>query len=92
MFGDSFDSWAGVIALVMVVLIAKWLLVGIGRLFQRYNTSLVIFYLVLLTPTALTHSFLLGILGSSSEELREQAIQEAVEFQLAVEQEREKRS
>ena len=92
MFGDSFDSWAGVIALVMIVLIAKWLLVGFGRLFQRYNTLLVIFYLVLLTPIALTHAFLLGMFGSSNEELREQAIQEEVEFQLAVEQEREKRS
>ena len=49
------------------------------------------FYLVLLTPTALTHSFLLGMFGSSSEELREQAIQEEVEFQLAVEEERERR-
>ena len=92
MYGDSFDSWAGLIALIVIVLIAKWLLVGIGRLFKRYNTLLVIFYLVLLTPIALTHSFLLGMFGSSSEELRERAIQEEVEFQLAVEQEREKRS
>ena len=30
MFGDSFDSWAGLIALVVIVLIAKWLLVGIA--------------------------------------------------------------
>ena len=76
----------------MIMLIAKWLLVGIGRPFQGYKTLIVIFYLMFLTPTAVTHSFLLGMFGSSSEEFQEQATQEEVKFQLAVEQEREKRS
>ena len=79
-----------IIAVFILLLIAKWLLTGIGRLFQRHNTLVVILYLVLLTPIALTHAFLIGVFGSSNQELREQAIKDEAEFQLRVEKEKAK--
>ena len=66
------------------LVIEKMQIFSFKKIFSRDTIPcLSFFYLVLLIPTALTHSFLLGMFGSSSEELREQAIREEVKFQLA---------
>jgi hypothetical protein len=92
MFGGTFNILHWAIALPILFFVAKWLLTGITRLFRRYNTLLVILYLVLLTPLALAHAFFLGVFGASEDELREQKIKEEAEFQLAVEKEKARRS
>ena len=78
------------IVVVIALLFFWWGIKGIYRLFQRYNTVLVILYLVLLTPIALTHAFFLGLFGLSEfERLRREAEKEARK-QVMVEEERRK--
>ena len=66
-------------------------LIGLGQLFERHNVILVIFYIVLLFPTAAAHALLLGLFGQSKKKRLKQAIKEEVDFQPQVEEERAKR-
>ena len=53
------------ISLLVVFVIS---LRGCIGLFQRYNSILVLLYILFLCPVALLHAFLLGLFGSSKEQ------------------------
>ena len=78
------------VVLILALLFFWWGIKGIYRLFQRHNTVLIILYLMLLTPIALTHAFFLGLFGLSEfERLRREAEKEARK-QVMIEEERRK--
>ena len=79
------------IALLFILLTAYWALRGIGQLFERYNPILVLLYLFLLFPIAMFHAFLLGMFGRSKKERMQKAIEDEVDHQLRVENEKQRR-
>jgi len=79
------------IALFVILLTAYWALRGIGQLFERYNPILVLLYLFLLFPVAMFHAFLLGMFGRSKKERMQKAIEDEVDHQLRVENEKKRR-
>ena len=83
----SIGHWLIVIAIFLIV--AKWLISGILRLFQRYNFILVMLYLFLLTPIALIHAFFLGVFGDSQDYEKERTIKDEVHRQLRMEKRKE---
>lgn len=79
------------IALFIILLMSYWALRGIGQLFERYNPILVILYFFLLFPVAMFHAFLLGMFGRSKNERLQKAIEDEVDHQLRIEEEKQKR-
>ena len=75
-------------------LIILAILVGIAcngaiKLFYKYNTLLVIAYIVFLFPFALIHSLLLGLFGDNRKQILAKKVKEQARFEKMVEKEKE---
>ena len=62
---------------------------GAIKLFYKYNTLLVIAYIVFLFPFALIHSLLLGLFGDSRKQMLAKKVKEQAKFEKMVEKEKE---
>ena len=77
-----------------LLLIIFAILVGIAfngaiKLFYKYNTLLVIAYIVFLFPFALIHSLILGLFGDSRKQMLAKKVKEQAKFEKMVEKEKE---
>ena len=77
-----------------LLLIIFAILVGIAckgaiKLFYKYNTLLVIAYIVFLFPFALIHSLLLGLFGDNRKQILAKKVKEQAKFEKMVEKEKE---
>ena len=77
-----------------LLLIILAILVGIAcngaiKLFYKYNTLLVIAYIVFLFPFALIHSLLLGLFGDNRKQILAKKVKEQAKFEKMVEKEKE---
>ena len=63
---------------------------GAIKLFYKYNTLLVIAYIVFLFPIALAHSFFLGLFGDNRKQILEKKVKEQARFETLVEEEKNK--
>ena len=77
-----------------LLLIILAILVGITcngaiKLFYKYNTLLVIAYIVFLFPFALIHSLLLGLFGDNRKQILAKKAKEQAKFEKMVEKEKE---
>ena len=75
-------------------LIILAILVGIAfngaiKLFYKYNTLLVIAYIVFLFPIALAHSLLIGLFGDNRKQILAKKVKEQAKFEKMVEKEKE---
>ena len=82
-----------VIILIIVLLITA-LLIGIlwkgaVKIFYKYNTLLVIAYIVFLSPIAFCHILLLGLFGDTKKQMMEKKVKEQARFETLVEEEKE---
>ena len=59
------------------------------KLFYKYNTLLVIAYIVFLFPIALAHSLFLGLFGDSRKQMLAKKVKEQAQFEKMVEDEKE---
>ena len=78
-----------------LLLIILAILIGIAcngaiKLFYKYNTLLVIAYIVFLFPIALAHSLLLGLFGDNRKQILAKKVKEQARFETLVEQEKNK--
>jgi hypothetical protein len=78
------------ISLLFALLILYWIAKGTILLFQRYNTLLVVAYVVFIFPVAFIHAFFLGIFGKSQEELLRREAQQEAKRQMLIEEEKNK--
>ena len=77
-----------------LLLIILAILVGIAcngaiKLFYKYNTLLVIAYIVFLFPIALVHSILIGLFGDNRKQILAKKVKEQARFEKMVEKEKE---
>ena len=77
-----------------LLLIIFAILVGIAcngaiKLFYKYNTLLVIAYIVFLFPIALVHSILIGLFGDNRKQILAKKVKEQARFEKMVEKEKE---
>ena len=77
-----------------LILIIVAILVGIAfngaiKLFYKYNTLLVIAYIVFLFPIALAHSLLIGLFGDNRKQILAKKVKEQAKFEKMVEKEKE---
>ena len=63
---------------------------GVIKLFYKYNTLLVIAYIIILFPFALIHSILLGLFGDTRKQMMEKKVKEQARFETLVEAEKSK--
>ena len=75
-------------------LIILAILVGIAcngaiKLFYKYNTLLVIAYIVFLFPIALVHSLFLGLFGDSRKQMLAKKVKDQAQFEKMVEEVKE---
>ncbi len=75
-------------------LIILAILVGVAcngaiKLFYKYNTLLVIAYIVFLFPIALAHSLFLGLFGDTRKQMMAKKVKEQAQFEKMVEDEKE---
>ena len=78
-----------IILLVLAVVIGiVWN--GAIKLFYKYNTLLVIAYIIILFPFALIHSILLGLFGDTRKQMMEKKVKEQARFETLVEAEKSK--
>ena len=63
---------------------------GAVKLFYKYNTLLVIAYIIILFPFALIHSILLGLFGDTRKQMMEKKVKEQARFETLVEAEKSK--
>ncbi|MDB9933714.1 hypothetical protein OAE45_03745 [Candidatus Thioglobus sp.] len=75
--------------LLVIGLMAYWSFRGLIGLFQRYNTILIILYLIILFPIAFLHMFVLGIFGDNKKERELNEAKKEAERQVMVEKEKE---
>ena len=82
---------------ILILLIPLLLLLGIWvvwngaiKLFYKYNTLLVIAYIIILFPFALIHSILLGLFGDTRKQMMEKKVKEQARFETLVEAEKSK--
>ena len=78
-----------------LILIILAILVGIAfngaiKLFYKYNTLLVIAYIVILFPFALIHTIFLGLFGDTKKVMMKKKVQEQAKFEKLVEEEKNK--
>ena len=76
-----------------LLLIIFAILVGIAcngaiKLFYKYNTLLVIAYIVFLFPIALAHSILIGLFGDNRKQILAKKVKEQARFEKMVEKEK----
>ena len=77
-----------IILLVLAVVIGiVWN--GAIKLFYKYNTLLVIAYIVILFPFALIHTILLGLFGDTKKQMMAKKVKEQAKFEKLVEDEKE---
>jgi hypothetical protein len=77
-----------IILLVLAVVIGiVWN--GAIKLFYKYNTLLVIAYIVILFPFALIHTILLGLFGDTKKQMMAKKVKEQAKFEKLVENEKE---
>ena len=62
---------------------------GAIKLFYKYNTLIVIAYIVFLFPIALAHSLFLGLFGDSRKQMLAKKVKEQAQFEKMVEDEKE---
>ena len=62
---------------------------GAIKLFHKYNTLLVVAYIVFLFPIALAHSLFLGLFGDSRKQMLAKKVKEQAQFEKMVEDEKE---
>ena len=77
-----------------LLLIILAILIGIAcngaiKLFYKYNTLLVIAYIVFLFPIALAHSLLIGLFGDNRKQILAKKVKEQAKFEKMVEKEKE---
>ena len=77
-----------------LLLIILAILIGIAcngaiKLFYKYNTLLVIAYIVFLFPFALIHSLFLGLFGDNRKQILAKKVKEQARFEKMVEKEKE---
>ena len=77
-----------------LLLIILAILVGVAcngaiKLFYKYNTLLVIAYIVFLFPIALAHSILIGLFGDNRKQILAKKVKEQARFEKMVEKEKE---
>jgi hypothetical protein len=63
---------------------------GAIKMFYKYNTLLVIAYIVFLFPIALAHSLLLGLFGDNRKHILAKKVKEQVRFETLVDEEKNK--
>ena len=77
-----------IILLVLAVVIGiVWN--GAIKLFYKYNTLLVIAYIVILFPFALIHTIFLGLFGDTKKQMMAKKVKEQAKFEKMVEKEKE---
>ena len=76
---------ATLIVTVILIFTLYWSTRGFIQSFQRYNSILVVFYLVFLAPIAYCHMLLLGIFGSLKRERFLKKAEEESKRQMEVE-------
>ena len=62
---------------------------GAIKMFYKYNTLLVIAYIVFLFPIALAHSLLIGLFGDNRKQILAKKVKEQAKFEKMVEKEKE---
>jgi hypothetical protein len=72
-----------IIGLVISVVALYVSIRGLIQLFQRHNSILVIFYIVLLSPIALIHGLILGIFGKSKKKREQEEVERLAKIQVA---------
>jgi len=63
---------------------------GVIKLFYKYNTLLVIAYIIILFPFALVHTILLGLFGDTRKQMMVKKVKEQARFETLVEEEKNK--
>ena len=75
--------------IILAILIGGIACNGAIKLFYKYNTLLVIAYIVFLFPIALAHSLLLGLFGDNRKQILAKKAKEQAKFEKMVEKEKE---
>ena len=86
MDGDTIVGLIGLLILALVIGVA-WK--GIFKIFYKYNTLLVITYIVFLFPIAFCHILLLGLFGDTKKQMMAKKVREQAKFEKLVEDEKE---
>ena len=73
-----------------LILTLYWTIRGLVQIFQRHNAILVVLYIIILFPIAYCHMLILGMFASSKKERMLKAVQDKVQFDKLVEEEKEK--
>jgi len=76
------------ILLIILAIFIGIALNGAIKLFYKYNTLLVIAYIVFLFPFAIAHSFLLGLFGDNRKQILAKKVKEQARFETLVEEEK----
>ena len=77
------DDTLVIIGLVISVVALYVSIRGLIQLFQRHNSILVIFYIVLLSPIAFVHGLILGIFGKSKKKREQEEVERLAKIQVA---------
>ena len=79
------------IAIIIFLLITiYWSFRGLVGLFHRHNPIVIIFYIIFLFPIAYIHMLILGIFGSSKEDIIRKKAKEKADFEKLVDEEKSK--
>ena len=78
------------LVLGFLLLTLYWTIRGLVQIFQRHNAILVILYIVFLFPIAYLYMLILGMFASSKKEKMLKAVQDKVQFDKLVEEEKNK--
>ena len=78
-----------IIVLLITALVIGILWKGAVKIFYKYNTLLVIAYIVFLSPIAFCHILLLGLFGDTKEQMILKKAKEQAKFDKMVENEKE---
>jgi hypothetical protein len=79
-----------IIVLLVTALVIGILWKGAVKIFYKYNTLLVIAYIVFLSPIAFCHILLLGLFGDTKEQMISKKAKEQAQFDKLVEEEKNK--
>ena len=74
----------------LLILTLYWTIRGLVQIFQRHNAILVVLYIIILFPIAYCHMLILGMFASSKKERMLKAVQDKVEFDKLVKEEKNK--
>ena len=85
----SSESIVGLIGLLILALVIGVAWKGAVKIFYKYNTLLVIAYIVFLSPIAFCHILLLGLFGDTKEQMILKKAKEQAKFDKMVEDEKE---